>query len=221
MRMGHSLRMAGFLMLPLVAATEPRAGDVDADRARAHAAVADLGQSLRGALLAKMEEAGPVGAVGFCHDESPAITEAVAQRHGVRIGRVGVRVRNPSNRAEGWVREVIDRFEREALAGAPPSTLVAVERTDLPAGVSLRYARGIGTEAGCLVCHGEAVAEPVMDAIRERYPADTATGFRPGELRGAFWVEVPIGTAGAGRDEAESGAVPTDPPGRRPAGPGR
>lgn len=164
--------------------------DVETNRARAEAAVADLGQSLRGALLAAMERSGPVGAVGFCHDEAPRITAAVGERHGVRIGRTGVRLRNPANRPEPWLADVVAGFEREAAAGAAPPSLVAVRAEGLPPGIALRYARGIGTDAACLVCHGALVAEPVRAAIRERYPDDAATGFGPGDLRGAFWVEV-------------------------------
>ena len=43
------------------------------DRARAEAAAKDLGQRLRAALVAKMEAAGPVSAIDFCHDEAPSI----------------------------------------------------------------------------------------------------------------------------------------------------
>lgn len=167
------------------------AANVESDRARAEAAVADLAQSLRGALVAAMERSGPVGAVGFCHDEAPRITAAAGERHGVRIGRTGVRLRNPGNRPEPWLAEVVVGFEREAAAGAAPLSLVAVAAEGLPPGIALRYARGIGTEAVCLVCHGPSVAEPVRAAIRQRYPDDAATGFGPGDLRGAFWVEVP------------------------------
>lgn len=195
--------VVGAVMLVLLALPDVRAAESGADRARAEAAVADLGQSLRGALVAKMQEAGPVGAVDFCHDEAPAITAAVAARHGVRIGRTGVRVRNPDNRAQPWLERVIAGFEREATAGAAPPTLVAVENADLPSGIALRYARGIGTEAACLVCHGTAVAEPVRAAILERYPDDAATGFAVGDLRGAFWVEVPADPVGRPGDEAE------------------
>ena len=46
---------------------------------------------------------------------------------------------------------------------------------------------------GCLACHGpaEALDEEVRVALAELYPEDRATGFRSGDLRGWFWVEVP------------------------------
>ncbi|MFN7177274.1 MAG: DUF3365 domain-containing protein, partial [Thermaurantiacus sp.] len=54
----------------------------------------------------------------------------------------------------------------------------------------LRYMRAIPTAPQCLACHGpeEAIAPAVRAAIAERYPDDRATGFRAGELRGAFSI---------------------------------
>jgi len=43
------------------------------------------------------------------------------------------------------------------------------------------------------MCHGpeDTIPQDVKDAIGEHYPEDQATGFRKGDLRGWFWVEVP------------------------------
>jgi hypothetical protein len=42
------------------------------------------------------------------------------------------------------------------------------------------------------------VAPAIAGAIRRLYPADAATGFAEGDLRGALWVEVPLATTPAG-----------------------
>jgi hypothetical protein len=39
-----------------------------------------------------------------------------------------------------------------------------------------------------MVCHGELIATDVLQKIRAVYPLDQATGFKPGDLRGAFSV---------------------------------
>lgn len=189
------------LLAPAFAAATPPlppagAGD---PAVRGEAAMADLGRSLREALGARMQAGGPVEAIAFCHDEAPGIAEDVARRHGVRIGRVGVRVRNPGNAAEGWQAAMLEDFQRRAAAGEGAATLRHVER-DAAAGV-LRLGRGIPTEPACLACHGPALAPPVAAAIAARYPADAATGFLEGQLRGAMWVEValpPAATAASG-----------------------
>lgn len=166
------------------------------DRARAEGAAKDLGQQLRAALVAKMEAAGPVAAIDFCRDEAPTIAAAVGEKHGVRLGRTSSRTRSPANAPTPWQQAVLNDFAAQAQAGTPPPQLRYASSEQLPAGVALRYMQGIGTEAPCLICHGEAVAEPVALAIKTRYPGDAATGFREGQLRGAFWVEVPVAPAG-------------------------
>ena len=50
-------------------------------------------------------------------------------------------------------------------------------------------AEGAGATGGlCLQCHGEAIAPPVAEKISALYPDDKATGFREGDIRGAFVV---------------------------------
>jgi hypothetical protein len=51
-----------------------------------------------------------------------------------------------------------------------------------------RWMKPIMTAPLCLTCHGDALDPELAAVIAERYPADRATGFTPGELRGAFYV---------------------------------
>ena len=163
----------------------------DPDLARAQAAMQDLGQRLRGALQARLQAEGPVGAVGFCHDEAPGIASAVAQEHGMALGRTALRVRSPANAPSDWQRSVLEDFQARFEAGTPVADLVQVQREGLPEGVALRVMRGIPVEAPCELCHGRAIAAPVAQAIAANYPGDQATGFASGDLRGAFWAELP------------------------------
>lgn len=43
-------------------------------------------------------------------------------------------------------------------------------------------------EQPCAACHGTSIAPEVKDKLAELYPTDKATGFKPGELRGAILV---------------------------------
>jgi hypothetical protein len=49
----------------------------------------------------------------------------------------------------------------------------------------------IRVEAPCVACHGpkETIAPAVRDVLAAKYPADEATGYSAGDLRGAFWAE--------------------------------
>jgi hypothetical protein len=58
---------------------------------------------------------------------------------------------------------------------------------------SVGVLRPIAQRPLCATCHGpaEGIDPAVRSLLRERYPADRAVGFRDGEIRGWFWVEVP------------------------------
>ena len=51
----------------------------------------------------------------------------------------------------------------------------------------------IRLDVKCLMCHGQPddILDEVKPELAKRYPDDAATGFKPGDLRGWFWVEVP------------------------------
>lgn len=181
----HSLAALFSLLAPAASAQAP--AEVPSDQARAQAAMADLGQRLKGALVAKMQAEGPVAAVDFCHVQAPVIAQSVAEEHGVGIGRTALRLRSLANAPAPWQAPVLEEFLEKSHAGTPVGQLVYIARED----GRLRVAKGIGTEAPCLVCHGQKIAEPIRAAISERYPDDAATGFSEGDLRGMFWVEVP------------------------------
>jgi hypothetical protein len=177
--------LVGLLCFSLGALAAEREVEVDADTARAQAAIADLGQRLRSALMARMQAEGPVAAVAFCHEEAPGIADAVANAHGLSIGRTSDRPRSPMNTPGDWQLAVLADFAQRHAAGAEPQALVHSARAE-----TFRYARGIRVEGPCLVCHGTAVPETVQTAIQSRYPQDRATGYSEGELRGMFWVEI-------------------------------
>lgn len=160
---------------------------------RARTAAQAFSGQLRATLQAAMQGEGPVAAVEVCHAAAPAIADEVMREHGVRLGRVALpgRNRHPDQSAQDWRLDVLQNFQRAVENGAPAAEQVWVQKEDLPAGVALRMMRGIATEAACTTCHGVDITSEVRAAITRHYPADNATGFEVGDLRGALWVEVP------------------------------
>ena len=149
---------------------------------RAEAARADLFARLSGRLQEVMKAQGPAAAMEVCHAEAPALARAVGEAHGVRIGRTSWKLRNPGNAAPAWAQAAVAVRRGEPLLQSTPEG-------GLQALFPIRLAEG------CLRCHGEAATLPpdVRQALRTHYPADQATGFKAGDLRGWFWVEVPAG----------------------------
>jgi hypothetical protein len=165
-------------------------GSLRASYARALAARDRLFRELSAALgeaigtpaaVASGEAPGPAGAIDVCREVAPRIAREVSASERLLIGRTGVRLRNPANRPPEWA--------TVALA-ARPETPLAWHRN----GEDLAVILPIRMMSLCMQCHGprEAIDPAVQAAIAANYPLDEATGFAENELRGWFWIEVPV-----------------------------
>jgi hypothetical protein len=182
---------------------EPDPGQV----AAARLSVKQLGENLRRELMTAIDAGGPTAAIGVCKVIAPAIADKAGAAQGLKIGRTALRVRNPANAPDAWERAVLEEFAAQIKAGADPSKLERAETVIEPTGAgTFRYMKAIPmTAEPCLTCHG--APEPSLKAeIVRLYPQDQATGFKPGELRGAFTVSAPA-------------AAPVNPPQPAPATP--
>ena len=187
-------RTAAFLVALAASVLAPRAhGEEatppDAGLAAARAAVKDLGETLKAQLVAAIKAGGPRAAVGVCRTIAPAIAEKASQTHGLTVGRTALKVRNPANAPDAFERRVLEDFVQRIAAGADPATLEHAETVVENGETVLRYMKAIPTAAEpCLACHGSVIEPELKAEILQLYPDDQATGFKAGELRGAFTV---------------------------------
>jgi len=137
----------------------------------------DLMQALKTGLAQ-----GPAEAISACRVRAPEIAGSLSQG-GMRVGRASDRLRNPANQTPAWVRPLLAGYRDRPADRAPKSVA-------LPKGRS-GYVEPIVVKPLCLTCHGEALAPQVTERLRALYPEDRATGYREGDLRGVFWVELP------------------------------
>lgn len=155
--------------------------DQAAVRALASERLQPFKQQLMQALQAGMQE-GAVHAIDVCRLQAPAIASA-ASGDGVQIGRTSHRLRNPANGAEPWQQQVL-----QAYLASDQRESVVVDLGNGRAG----YAEPIVTAPLCVACHGRDIAPEVRAALAQHYPEDQATGFEAGDLRGIFWVTLPV-----------------------------
>lgn len=176
-----------------------RAAEPDTTRvSQARAAVKELGETLKGELMAAIAAGGPQAAIGVCQTIAPALAEKASAARGLEVGRTALRLRNPANAPDAWERAVLEDFAAQIKAGADPAKLEHAETVTEASGAStFRYMKAIPMGAvPCLTCHG--APEPALKAeIMRLYPQDQAIGFRPGELRGAFTVSAPASAPAA------------------------
>ena len=157
--------------------------------ATTRAAVKGLGETLKEQLVAAIKAGGAVAAVGVCRTIAPAIAEDKSRTYRVKVGRTSLKVRNPANAPDEFERQVLEEFVRKIDAGADPASLEHAETVAQGDERVFRYMKAIPTAAEpCLTCHGSSLRPELKAEILRLYPNDQATGFKPGELRGAFTV---------------------------------
>jgi Protein of unknown function (DUF3365) len=173
-------------------ATNVRSAEAETGwEARSQVLADRLVSELKAELTQAMQHGGPVAAIEVCRSRAPAIAANLSASSGAQVGRTALRVRNPANAPDAFERAVLDQFAGELArskspADAPPPT--AKLELHSAAGVERRYLRAIVMQPLCATCHGTALAPEVEAAIRQQYPDDAATGFEPGQLRGAVTV---------------------------------
>lgn len=153
----------------------------------------DLTTRLRQLLMKEMAANGIAGAVRVCADVALQTTRDFSAARGRYVRRVSLRNRNPENVPDARERQMLMLLADQHRAGKlPPESSEVIEE---PNGArTLVYFKPILTAPMCTTCHGPAESIPpeVKQVLAARYPRDTATGYAPGDLRGAIAVRIPL-----------------------------
>ena len=160
----------------------------EADVAAAKSAMKEFAGALQTELKAAMKAGGPVAAIGVCNTQAMPITARVSADHGMILSRVSLKNRNPANLANDWQAAVLEDFQQKKLAGNDISKLAWSETVTVGDGQEFRFMKAIPTGEVCLKCHGTQIAAEVSQILSSLYPEDRATGYKQGDIRGAFVV---------------------------------
>ena len=135
--------------------------------------------------LASALSGGPPEAVRVCHLSATALIYRLRRDEGIAAGRTAARVRMPANAPRPWASPIVTRY---ANAKAASFDGFAVDLGD-----KVGVMQPVAHRPVCSPCHGveEKLDPRVREELKDRYPADHATGFKDGDLRGWIWVEVP------------------------------
>jgi FtsP/CotA-like multicopper oxidase with cupredoxin domain len=180
---------AGLLAALALAAAMPAAAQAPDNAAQieeARRVIGGFAKSLLGELQGAMQKDGPVGAINVCNHAAPAIAAKAGDTSGWKVGRTALKLRNAKNAPDAWEKKVLDDFLAKSGQGADLAKLEHQEIVTEGGARTLRFMKAIPVGEPCLTCHGGDVKSEVKDAITKLYPNDTATGFKTGELRGAF-----------------------------------
>jgi len=155
--------------------------------AHSRALAGEFQDRLRGQLMGALNSGGPLQALDVCQKAAPAIAQEIGTREGATIWRTSLRNRSPRGTPDARERATLEQFDARRTAGEDPATIEASTQT----ASGFRFMKAIPMGAPCAQCHGVSVAPDVAAKIAALYPQDRATGYKPGELRGAVSVTWP------------------------------
>lgn len=145
-----------------------------------------LGRELK--TTAKSE--GLPAAIKVCNTQAQPITDQVSQNKNWEIARTSFKLRNPNNAPDAWERRVLEYFATQEGLGADLKKLAYSEVvTDESGRQVFRMMKAIPVSKQCLACHGDQLKPGIKATLNELYPYDAATGFKAGDLRGAFTLK--------------------------------
>jgi len=175
--------MALWLSLPVQAQDEPWLTD-------ARKVAGAVPPKLLDVLNTQIAKDGPASAVAVCNEKAPQMAKAASEQSGWAIRRVSLRNRNPKAVPDAWELAGLEDFDRRTAAGEKPATLEKHEVVDAADGKEYRYMKALPTQQVCLACHGpsEKITPEVAERLHTLYPADKATGYSIGQIRGAITI---------------------------------
>jgi hypothetical protein len=145
-------------------------------------------------LTAELEKGGPAGAIEVCRVKAPEMARAASERTGWNVRRASLKNRNPKGVPDAWERAALERFDAQVAAGAAGGTLETHQVVMEGGKPWFRYAKALPTQALCVQCHGapDKLSAPVKAKLQASYPNDRATGYAPGQIRGALFLKKPL-----------------------------
>ncbi len=146
-------------------------------------------KTLGSSMKKNMKAGGPMKALDFCSQEAYTLTEKVNKKlpKGVTVKRISIKYRNPANKPEADEVAVLKALAKLKSANVIlPQQIIQKIDTD-----SYKYYKPLTiNKKVCMKCHGNIQNVALKHAIKERYPADKATHYKMGDLRGAIVVTI-------------------------------
>jgi hypothetical protein len=142
-------------------------------------------------LMQAISERGITNALAYCSERAYPLTALVADTNQVRLQRLTHRPRNPTNAVPRGEGEILRQFQLALDRGERPMPLVRAGT----GGNAVFYSPIVLTNPLCLQCHGTVGTDiqPATAALLAAlYPNDQATGFKLGDLRGMWRIEMPV-----------------------------
>ena len=184
-----------FTAVLLSLATPVMADDLAVPTGEARAVAQSFVSRLGGRLKEELGNKGAAPAIDVCRDFAPAMASELSRKHGWKVSRVSLKARNPVlGTPDAWEQTRLAELDARAAKGEKPETLEVAEIVSEPQGKFFRYLKAMPVQEVCQNCHGtpDKVPDAVKARLKDEYPHDRATGYTPGQIRGAITIKRPL-----------------------------
>ena len=140
-----------------------------------------------------LSEGGETKAVEACHLDAPDIAKALSESSQWSVRRTTLKTRGLDNAPDKWEISGLNKFEERQKRGVLKEQPEFFEITKNKDGRKVfRYMKAIFIKRSCLKCHGKHINSDVASQLASLYPFDLATGYKKGDLRGAYTLSLLI-----------------------------
>lgn len=152
-------------------------------------AIQTVGGKLKHTLGQKAKEGGLTNAATFCSTEAGNVAKEASKSlpKGVSVKRITDKPRNPKNQATPEQLKVLEEIKASLKPNEKPGMVVKKLSEN-----HYQVYKPLKVENKCLNCHGgdEARNKEAYSIIAKKYPDDKAIGYKKGDFRGAFLVDI-------------------------------
>lgn len=147
-------------------------------------------EDLKSVLMKNLSEGGALQAITVCSDTAQELTNSIGEKNNVVLRRVTLKPRNPKDTADAFESKVLSRWHELMNEGSLDKETEYLEIVKIENESYARYMKPIFIQGPCLTCHGgeNMISSEVKNLLKEIYPDDKATGYKPGDLRGAISI---------------------------------
>jgi len=157
----------------------------------ARTAIMKMGTTLKMHMKQNMKAGGPVQAAAFCSEKARGLAKKVNANYkkGLSVKRISLKYRNPGNKPTADEAKVLQELHTafNAKKAVPKMVVKEVGKNHYKVYKPIFINKGV-----CLTCHGAGNVrdEKAYKLIKAKYPNDKAVGYKKGDLRGAFVVDI-------------------------------
>ncbi|HTO35087.1 MAG TPA: DUF3365 domain-containing protein [Flavobacterium sp.] len=132
----------------------------------------------------QIQENGVVEAVGFCNEKAIFLTDSLSNKN-IKIQRLSDKNRNPVNA----LKSEIDKKAWNELQKNPDNKQLVLQENN-----TVYYYKSISIGMPtCLMCHGNKqtdISSETLEIINLKYPKDQAIGYKMGDFRGMWKIQL-------------------------------